>query len=278
MCLSITRLYAAHRLLSIIYERRYSDADSILGLSHVEGIEVKGVLEFAASLGLIDTINDNITITKNGVAVAVEQNHCIYIRHLLALYISTRRPAWSSLALRGRGALNCANANILQCFRESGLMDSLDNNTVQWWDDVRSQVRGHRNDNLGAIGREGERLSVDHETRRIGVAPRWVSLEDDFAGYDIQSWTDGSRSQQMVIEVKASTQSFNFAEMHLTAHEWSVLSGGGMSVIHLWSGVRSSPVLCIASPSILCKHIARNHGSGRWESVAIPFQAAINDD
>jgi hypothetical protein len=93
------------------------------------------------------------------------------------------------------------------------------------------------------------------------------------AGYDIRSQISSCCNQPLLIEVKASTQDWANAKLHLTRHEWDVLSGEHNAVIHLWSLARRPPEHAIIPISEMAAHIPANQGGGEWESAECPFSA-----
>ena len=60
-----------------------------------------------------------------------------------------------------------------QCFKDCGLTDGSDDDTVVWWDRATSNLRSERSRLLNIIGRKAERLSLNYERPRTGKEPLW---------------------------------------------------------------------------------------------------------
>ena len=64
-------------------------------------------------------------------------------------------------------------------FDEAGLVDGNDPGVIA---SLGAPARGLKNDRTTEIGRQGERLTFEFETRRTGVQPKWLSIDTDADG------------------------------------------------------------------------------------------------
>ena len=146
-----------------------------------------------------------LCINDNG----VEQ----FFRHLLKEYIREVKPGWAYKIPSGRAeSLAAMTDDEKFCFFEAGLMrDPASLDDVKWWDDVASYFRPSDEDFLLRIGRRGEYLTMQYELERTNCSPRWISIESNYAGFDILSRNDARSTDKRLIEVK-STERFENEE------------------------------------------------------------------
>jgi hypothetical protein len=174
--------------------------------------------------------------------------------------------------IQGRKAFaQYAPPEVVQCFREAGILDSLDEEIITWWDRVSARYREDRQAQNVETGRKGERLSFAYEYKRTGKVPYWIALEYEGAGYDIKSRLSGEVDDPLLIEVKTSNESWGNAKFHLSRKEWKVLVGERHSVLHLWSLANRQMEHAIVPMSDVTPHIPDNQGKGEWESIECPF-------
>lgn len=198
------------------------------------------------------------------------------IRNALAFLITESRPWWMHLFPSGRQRVAVAlSEDELQTFKSARLFDEpAPPEIVAWWDDLAAKARSERDSRMNAQGRQAESLSLAHEIARLsalGVTeqPRWVAIDDNSAGYDIQSFEvtpDGLRNR--LIEVKSTTR--NPPRMILSRGEWETAREFGAAyVFHLWM----LPALEVRELSVeqVSQHIPTNCGSGNWLDVEIAF-------
>jgi hypothetical protein len=165
----------------------------------------------------------------------------------------------------------------LSIFRIAGLLhDPPDDEVVDWWDRT---ARGQRLE--AAIARDersraAEKLTMDHETKRLRAAgrneaPVWMSVEDNTVGYDVRSHTITQFGvNNLQIEVKASIA--NPLEFHVTKNEWRVAQIFGVAYIfHIWDMRRNPPILHVRTVAEVEPHIPKNQADGEWADVIIPL-------
>ena len=208
--------------------------------------------------------------------------HCFKTTGLSALvwktalydYISICRPAWSNMIPNGRKEVYLFMTNDeKRCFNEAGLMESTDDDTVEWWDNVASLFRGISQEVLEDIGREGERKTLVYEEKRTGVKPHWESIDSNCSGYDVASKRERDSSESILIEVKSSSKELKDASMIITRNEWDVASCGyniNRYYFYLWLLGEASR-LAIIPATQLKPHVPLDTGKGTWKTLSIPF-------
>ena len=196
-------------------------------------------------------------------------------RKVLESYIRARRPAWANRMPVGRQeAFAAMNRDERFCFRQAGLDDvSVDDDLVVWWDRISSEFRGQSEREMLAIGRRGERLTIEYEFRRTGVTPKWISVETNFAGYDILSVDDSKGRCPRRIEVKTSERSIETAGLTISRNEWDTASCSRDGYwFYLWC-LHQDVRVAIVSVREMERHVATNNGEGHWMSIKVPFAA-----
>jgi len=161
-------------------------------------------VDIATAISIIlQTNSDNAALDFNG-GTAIHQllpteivdcNSRTTLRLIASELVKATQPWWLRLVPYGRERVRSAlDQDQVQFLREAGLFDAVpDAGVAAWWDDISAAVRGTVDSERMLRAREAERLSLSLERERlksIGVAlePKWVSLEDNTLGYDIQSY------------------------------------------------------------------------------------------
>lgn len=197
------------------------------------------------------------------------------LRQLLAGLIDAERPGWLSVVQTGRDAVRPWLApNALEVFAHAELFDSLPSvEVVAWWDRLAMPAWASVNPELLARGREAERRSFEIERTRLAreqcpEAPKWVSLDDNTAGFDIASWrNDGSCWAPLLIEVKATTRPQ--PAFHLSRNEFdTAVRARSNFLFHVW--VRG--VLRVLDREVVVSAAPADGGSARWESAFFEFE------
>lgn len=237
-----------------------------------------GVMPTSKVLDLAQTLNW-ICAGDNGLATVTVEGHRILslhgyegrVRRALLDFIDVVRPPWIQNATFGRAkVLSFAGREIAQVFVEAGLAHGTDQDVVDFWDELAARARGQKGVRLNAVGRAGERLTIEHETNRTGRKPKWVSLDSNADGYDVLSVAGPSDGRHLSIEVKATTIGMA-GYLHLTANEWERSNDSDLHEFHLWNLSADTPALAVLSKDDVAPHIPVNCGKGQWESVEIPF-------
>ena len=198
------------------------------------------------------------------------------LRAGLGILIAAHRPWWCRFFPYGRQRLATAlTQDELQTFRSAGLFDEKPPcEVVEWWDAFASLMRTADDEQKNAQGRHGERLSLEYERQRlieVGISeePKWVALDDNSAGYDIQSYdlTEYGLKNRL-IEVKSSKRSP--PRMIITRGEWdTAMKYGDAYTFHLWQ----LPMEKLISLTVdeIATHIPNDCGNGRWSELEIKF-------
>src|SRR6266403_354093 len=192
-----------------------------------------------------------------------------YFKAAIQGLIDTHQPLWVRLAPGGREyVLQAVSINGTQCFRNAGLLETPPGRDVSdWWDALAARVRNERDARLLDRGREAERRSLAFERcrlRALGIdrEPRWVSIEDNNAGYDILSYDPGAiEPVNKIIEVKSSIQ--EPPRIIVTRGEWNAaLTYGDAYVFQVWGVGAIKPIeISVAS---MAAHVPLDQGVGGW--------------
>lgn len=194
------------------------------------------------------------------------------LRLFISEWARLANPAWLCQAPYGHMRVRAAlNEDEIQCFREAGLFEDMpDDDVVSWWDSLAAFVRGTAEAERMERARQAERLSLEHERKRladIGIdrEPKWMSLGDNFLGYDILSYdrVEG-RIVNRLIEVK-STLSDTFI---VTRGEWKNAAGAAaQTVFHVWRFPGRD--LTELSALDMEGHMPEDRGKGLWNDVSV---------
>jgi Domain of unknown function (DUF3883) len=196
------------------------------------------------------------------------------LRQALIHYVQVERPDWLQLAIDGRSrCMKFGPTGIIQSISEAYLGEGYDSSVIEFWDMLAAIARGQRSAALAAIGRRGERLSLDFERRRTGREPSWRSVESNSDGYDLLSVVSATDHARLQIEVKTSTIGVR-GIAHLTRNEWDQSLLMRNPVLHLWDiRIDACPMLAIVPREGILPHIPDDQLSGRWTLCEIPFSA-----
>jgi len=244
--------------------------------SKLGGMPVKDVLATAQELNWIEaTSSGTVVLTLSGARIYALPDHRTRTRAAILDYIDIVRPAWLQSALSGRSrVLHFAGSTIAQVFDEAGLVVGTDPDTVAFWDALAARARGLKDDRLTAIGRIGERATIEYEKERTGSDPQWVALENNADGYDVLSIVAADDPQLLSIEVKATTSTGD-GILYLTRNEWERAHDAPNHVFHLWrvQDNRAVHPPTVVSVAQMTEQIPNDQGEGEWQDVMIPFAA-----
>lgn len=202
------------------------------------------------------------------------------LRECLAFLILKHRPWWIRAIPFGRERVATAvgrgegeGRDELQSLRAAHLFDDpVADDVVQWWDRLSQAVRTELADQLLLQGREAEQLSMEYERVRLaslGIArtPRWVSIDDNGAGFDIHSYDQGPvEPVNRLIEVKSSLR--DPPRIILTKGEWNAaLRYGAAYVFHVWQ----LPTKTLVEKTVeeIAHYIPIDQSGGSWLQVEI---------
>jgi hypothetical protein len=231
------------------------------GPAHVAGFDYRRGVELIGSLG-IHTFARTPSYEDD-------------FRRILREYIACTRPLWALTATKGRTWCERAlDPDTYQCLAYGGLFDEpASHQAVSWWDDLARQHRSSVEATRVETGREGERLTLNYERRRLSdlgfpsVTPVWAALNDNTLGYDVQSWdVDGDELKPVMIESKAFSTAY--PRFFITSGEWQAALDFNPSYrFHVWD-LNKADLLELQVQDV-APHIPTNQGSGAWRQVEI---------
>lgn len=268
-------LYRMGDILEILETNPSTFSEIVLDFPKYGGVEIERILELSLRGGWIKTDNDGkLILTKHGHKFLMIRDPVCRLRSQIFKLVDILSPTWTVAMIQGRKAFaQYAPPEVAQCFRESGILESFDEEVITWWDKACARFREDRQVRNMEIGRKGERLSYAYEYNRTGEAPYWISIEYEGAGYDLKSKLSQEINEQLLIEVKTSNQPWESAKFYLSKYEWKILSSEPYSVLHLWSLATFPQKHSVIPIDDVAPHIPRNRGEGVWESIECPFNA-----
>lgn len=267
--------YGCFNLLRIVAEHRLPLSRVSSEVPRFETLRTEDLLELCQRLNWIRA-ND-----AGEAALAPAGDHILSIgserqrlRQALIHYVEIERPDWLQLSIDGRSrCMKFGPTGIIQTISEAYLAEGYEPDVVAFWDLLAAIARGQRSAALSAIGRRGERLTLDFEKRRTGRDPVWRSIESNSDGYDVLSVVSGSDLARVQIEVKTSTMGIR-GFMHLTRNEWDQTELMPRHVLHLWDlRDEANPKLAVVPRPDVAAHVPPDTGAGRWKEIEIGFAA-----
>lgn len=244
--------------------------------------ETESLLIFASECSWLKPIDENILVlTDKGVSIFEkfqgDELKADLVKEVLYDYILLKKPSWSYRIPYGRKeATIYMSLDEKQCFYLAGLLvDEINDECMKWWDDIATHIRVLDSIHKSDIGRRGEVLSIDYETKRTGLKPYWNSFETNLNGYDLLSVIDKDCDIKLSIEVKATTKDISHATFFLTKNEWHTAKTSKNYIFHIWL-VSDTNKIAVISVEEMKKHIPQNSGYGEWKQVEISF-AAFHD-
>lgn len=199
-----------------------------------------------------------------------------FYQHCIEAAIPRFRPLWGRIITLGRSVfVQKLSRDEAQCFRSAGLLeDPPTRPVILWWDRVAAIARLRSDQEKMERARKAEEMSLEYETRRmralgINRTPVWMSIEDNTAGYDIQSFDVGSEGPvARLIEVKSTIASP--LRFFLTRNEWEIARKFGPAYhFHVWD--LRGPQLHECSVADIMPHIPTDNERGKWSNVMIPI-------
>ena len=114
-------------------------------------------------------------------------------------------------------------------------------------------------------------MTIEYEKLRTGVLPKWMAIESNLLGYDIESRKSRDDETKLLIEVKASGQSMELADFFITSNEWRVANSSKEYLFYLWHVNEKKKSLAILSPHDVQPHVPEDRSMGEWITTRIPF-------
>ncbi|HZQ24848.1 MAG TPA: DUF3883 domain-containing protein [Terriglobales bacterium] len=204
----------------------------------------------------------------------------LFFRSAISVLIQRINPWWRRLFTIGRDRVRAAlNPNELQCFDAAGLFsENPDTDIRAWWDAFQESARSESDARRLEQGREAERLTIEYETKRLselGIAnrPRWIALDDNTAGYDVQSYEKGPVEPiARLIEVKSCVGTAR--EVFLTRNEWeTAVEMAPYYRFHIW--ILPDEELIELTPADLSPHVPADRGNGLWQITRIELDSMV---
>lgn len=278
MLISPGVLHSSRELLTVLKKRDMEVDEFFDSLNRIPTMGTasrKKVLELCQDAQWIQLTDlEKLKLTTGGKEIAESLNHIISMRMQLQSIIFHTNPPWGKKAQHGRQELlNFVRPEIKQCFQEAGLCDGTGEDVVEWWDKLANASRGFRQERLLAIGRIGERLSIDFEKERTEKEPKYIALDTSEPGYDILSVVSRDDASRLCIEVKSSEQNLNQAYFHLSRNEYDNAKLIDNYTIHLWLLDPKGNRQLILPFEVVEKHCPNDRKNGKWGSVIIPFNS-----
>jgi hypothetical protein len=262
-------------LLHLVQRQSLSPEELLKGLSRIGGMPVADALSLSQTLNWIQlATTGEIQVSEQGHRVCSGANYAEALRVVILDYASIVRPDWLQNAPSGRArVLSYSPPGISQVLVEAEVGSGTTDDVVAFWDGLASLARGQHNDRMLAIGREGERLTLNHEEARTGRVPRWVAIDSNRDGYDILSIVGPGDNSPLSIEVKTSSIGLS-GVVHLTRNEWDLAQDSTTHAFYLWDlSDRKRPRLAVVSIERMAPHIPLNSGDGSWLEVGINFKS-----
>lgn len=200
-----------------------------------------------------------------------------FFRDVIRCVLQHSPPWWVRFSPYGREKLrNALRLNEAQCFTSAGLFVEMPTpDVLAWWDLLAQSVRASENDGRLEQGREAEQLTIDYERNRlkslgIELDPRWISIDDNTAGYDVQSFDAGTVEPIVkLIEVKSCAR--DAVAIFLTRNEWETAVARSPNYrFHVW--LLPEKKLIELRPDDIEPHVPMNRGDGYWENARIKLR------
>ncbi len=274
MTFSVGILYSAHQLLQLVsdVDFSYSDFDHYGG--RIGLIDAQTVLSTCLKCEWIDVdLKGRLRTTRRGVDILISDTPCHRLQLQIIDLLKSERPPWAKKLKYGRDETFVAlPPDARQCFEEAGLADEWSDELILLWRDVTKMAWVASSQITDDIGMQAEWWTIQFEAHRTGVAPKWVSLDSSYSGFDVLSVRGPGSGNRMRIEVKGTVQKGSNAQFHVSANEWSTACKGLSDYyFDLWS-IDEPPSLFRVEATAVLPHIAGNKGNGRWSTLQVPFK------
>lgn len=278
--ISSTLIYDSFRILDYLMDQRSLKSSNTYSLSYLTTIDPKYIVQFLEKIGLLKKINDSFELDIETSKFLEKHNKDVIskneYRYFIEQYIRKMEPSWAGRIIYGRREIYCfLNKEEQRCFCLAGLYENYDQDTVDWWDNIASFLREKSNINKLNYGRNGEKLTIDYEEKRIGVKPKYVAIDSNLLGYDVISFVNLDKKEKLYIESKYSEKPYEYASFYVSSHEWSVAHNNKNYRFYIWYHKNNEIKLEIKTPEEIMPHIPLNSGIGEWTTVEIKISNLI---
>lgn len=249
------------------------------GLGRIAGMPSHEVLTLTQSLDWVQVGEDGmLKPTLAGVRLLDAGAYTAMLRLALIDHATLLSPPWLQAARMGRNrVLSFAPVGIVQVLVEAGVAEGSDEGIVGFWDHLAALARGQRDERLNAIGRLGERLTLEREASRTGRLPRWAAIDSNADGFDILSIVAADDPRPLSIEVKTTSMG-STGTLHLTRNEWDIAAAAPDHRFDIWDVSRpNAPRLACLTVETMGAHIPLDQGQGRWEEITIPVSVFAHE-
>lgn len=257
----------------MLQRRPLTPPDLLAGMAKINGRPVPELLALAQGMEwLLINPGGLLVVSVSGLQLVSADCYESALRRIVMDHAGRQTPDWLQNAPYGRSrVLNFCPPGVRQILVEAGVAGEPTPDVVDFWDALASIARGLQKDQLVAIGREGERLTLAYEAARTGVQPRWVAVDSNQDGYDVLSVNAPDDPGLLSIEVKASRSGLK-GNLYLTRREWEIALERPSHLFHLWDLAADPARLATVSMDEMEVHLPRDAGAGGWELVEIPFE------
>lgn len=235
-------------------------------ISLVERVEADALsLDLEASAHLSKVVEQEATLDGRA-----------FFQTCIRAVVRQRQPVWMKSMKSGRKRFaDELSLDERSVFDAAGLMvDPPSREIVGWWDDISGYARFTGSLESMEQAREAELLTLQGERerlKRIGICeePKWLGLDDNFAGYDILTYEEGGTGLvNRLIEVKSTIASP--PRFVVSRQEWRTAERAGEAYsFHIWDMQKKPPQLYVRSVAEVAPHIPKDKGDGRWSAAEV---------
>lgn len=269
-------LYAIPELIRLVERNRTSKEELCASFPRISEVPTHLVLDLACSVGWIEVVTGgSLYVMRRGAQIrAIPRAETALLAQLEDI-VRVSQPAWAATLTQGRAEfVRTGPPDVVQCFRDAGLLSGSSQETVALLDSIAEIMRAARSDERLSTGRLGERLTIEYEAYRTGVTPQWTALDTARAGYDVLSIEGRDSVAPLPIEVKATVSNFEEGQLYLTRHEYDIASVTPSYTFHCWL-VGSTPRLFVVRSGDLINHAPLDQQRGTWQKVRIPYDCLV---
>jgi hypothetical protein len=270
---SVGVLYSSIEFLKLLLQEPIDSENFRASFTRYIVASPDDVLKVCQECGWIHLDNSGyIQVAPTGKRLLDCNDYALSLRIQIQDLIRTYQPTWAKRMRHGRAEVQkFFPDDVVQCFREAGLLSAWTNETIRWWDELAQTASARRSAELLETGRTAERLTIEHERQRTKTEPKWQSLESNFSGFDILSQVSETDPTPLKIEVKGTILKKKDAAFFLTRNEWGVADDSTHYKFYLWALSSNPPELLTVDKSEIDEHLPSNNGQGTWETVKIPY-------
>lgn len=279
--LSANVLDAAVVLLKRLERHEYTSVDDLC-YTTLSRIDPSEIWRLALKCDWVFEEHFRPKLTRKGCKILELESQNQYeerMKEMLLDYVLRIKPIWANRIPAGRREATIFMTKDEQvCFMEAGLLEEMPSpRVVAWWDKITENIRSQQDEINTNVGRLGERCTIEYEKKRVGVTPKWISINSNLAGYDIKSQDSFSDDTPVFIEVKASIAHWDDAFFYITANEWNTAKVSKGYIFYLWYFENNKRMLATIRPDKMQEYIPINNMTGEWISTRIPFNSFKED-